>query len=83
MDNTTRKHLANSGEGFNIPAHLEGVLIEVELDPRARVVASNGNAFLMGDGRWCDKYEMLHRRESCHIFGVIVTPKIRRKLRGY
>ena len=86
MNNATIKFLSNAGHGYTIPAHLAGVLPEVTGDPRSTVVASNGEAFLMADGRWCDKFEMLHRRECIGQFGQIVSPKALRKhrqVRGY
>jgi hypothetical protein len=87
MNNATKNFLANHGYGFTVHAHLMGILPEVNpINPEAAVIANNGEAFLMGDGRWVDKYELVFRRECLSTFGVIVPRKTLaafRAARGY
>ena len=87
MNNATKNFLANQGFGYTVHAHLMGVNPEVNLiNPEAAVVANNGEAFLMGDGRWVDKYELVFRRECLLTFGAIVPRKTLaafRAARGY
>jgi hypothetical protein len=87
MNNATKNFLANQGYGYTIHAHLMGILPEVcVINPEAAVIGNNGQAFLMGDGRWVDKYEMVYRRECLFTFGAIVPRKTLtafRTARGY